>query len=706
MATSEQVTSELPTVESYKLGLLKSAKALADQGVEIPPHMVAEMSDLQLKAMDLAQAGIGGYQPYLDQAGLSMTAGQDTIGSTMDMASPYQTEAASLMRDAAGNIQGGVGAAQQGMSDAVNYGQGITGTAIGGLDQAAAGARAAALRGQTASNAAGALIPGVMNTAQLGNNAALVQAAGALEESKNRGVGTLLGESLAQGVQSGRNIAGEAGSDTLGAINAARNTASLGSQALAQAGLSGAGIAAEAGLGARNLTNEAARSLNAAGALGLQSAQQGIAGLSSFMPPRDAFTSTYNPASANSYMNQYEDAAVQQALADIRRAGDIQQQSAAAQAVGAGAFGGSRQAIAANELDRSILEQQGRTAAGMRQQGFESASQRAQQAYEAQQARSIQAAQLTGAIGAQGAQSGISAANAAGQLGLSGEQLAGQLGMTGAQLQGQLAGQAAQMGVSVEQLAGQLTQQQAATGMSAEQMASANAQSLAQTGMNLQQLQVQTGLSAAQLGGQLSGQMGQLGLSGASQQANIAQQAAQMGISAEQLAGQLAGQAGSLGQSQAQMAMQGAQQSGALGLQGNELQNNIAQGIGNLGTSYGQLNLAQGSAQGQMGMQQGALGELSQTLNQKDSGYLFDVGKQQQAQDQANTEAGRQTKMEELYEPYQRVGFLSDIYEGAPTSQQTIAATTAPKSSAAQQILGLGVAGLSAAAGANRMGLF
>ena len=663
MATSEQVTSELPTVEAYKLGLLKSAKALADKGVPIPPHIVAEMSDLQLQATDLAQAGIGGYQPYLDQAGLSMTAGQNTIGSTMDMASPYQTEAASRMRDA------------------VNYGQGITGTAIGGLDQAAAGARAAALRGQTASNAAGALIPGVMNTAQLGNNAALAQAQGALNVSRDRGVGTLLGESLAQGVQSGRNIAGEAGSDTLGAINAARNTAALGSQALAQAGLSGAGIAAEAGLGARNLTNEAARSLQSAGALGMQSAQQGIAGLANT-------TGAYNPASANSYMNQYEDAAVQQALADIRRAGDIQQQSAAAQAVGAGAFGGSRQAIAANELDRSILEQQGRTAAGMRQQGFESASQRAQQAYEAQQARSMQAAQLTGAIGAQGAQSGISAANAAGQLGLSGEQLAGQLGMTGAQLQGQLAGQAAQMGVSVEQLAGQLTQQQAATGMSAEQMASANAQSLAQTGMNLQQLQVQTGLSAAQLGGQLSGQMGQLGLSGASQQANIAQQAAQMGISAEQLAGQLAGQAGSLGQSQGQMAMQG------------------AQGIGNLGTSYGQLNLAQGSAQGQMGMQQGALGELSQTLSQKDSGYLFDVGKQQQAQDQANLEASRQTEMEQRYEPYQRVGFLSDIYQGAPTSQQTIAATTAPKSSAAQQILGLGVAGLSAAAGANKMGLF
>ena len=72
-------------------------------------------------------------------------------------------------------------------------------------------------------------------------------------------------------------------------------------------------------------------------------------------------------------MNQYEDAAVQQALRDIQRAGDIQQQGVAAQAVGAGAFGGSRQAVAEQELQRNILEQQGRTAAGMRQQGFESA---------------------------------------------------------------------------------------------------------------------------------------------------------------------------------------------------------------------------------------------------------------------------------------------------------------------------------------------
>ena len=84
--------------------------------------------------------------------------------------------------------------------------------------------------------------------------------------------------------------------------------------------------------------------------------------------------------STGAFMNQFEDAAVQQALRDIQRAGDIQEQQVRAQAVSAGAFGGSRQAVQEATIV-NILEQQARTAAGMRQQGFESAAQRAQQAF-------------------------------------------------------------------------------------------------------------------------------------------------------------------------------------------------------------------------------------------------------------------------------------------------------------------------------------
>jgi hypothetical protein len=89
-------------------------------------------------------------------------------------------------------------------------------------------------------------------------------------------------------------------------------------------------------------------------------------------------------------------------------------------------------------------------------------------------------------------------------------------------------------------------------------------------------------------------------------------------------------------------------------------------------------------------------------MGQKEVGFLFDVGKQQQNQQQLELEAERQTKLATAYEPYQRVGFLSDIYTGAPTSQQTLTATTTPNVSAGQQALGMGIAGLSAYAGAKR----
>ena len=237
-------------------------------------------------------------------------------------------------------------------------------------------------------------------------------------------------------------------------------------------------------------------------------------------------------------------------------------------------------------------------------------------------------------------------------------------------------------------------------------MASANAQALANTGMNLQQLAAQTGMSQAQLAGQLNQQTGALAMQGVGQQADIARQAAQLGISAEQLAGQLASQSGQLGQAQAQMAMQGSQQGGALGLQGAELQGRLGEGLGSLGTQCGQLALQQGEALSQLGLRQGALGELQQSLGQKEAGFLFDVGKQQQAQDQAVLEAERKTQVEQMYEPYQRVGFLSDIYKGAPSSQMAISQQSGGSVSPAQSILGLGVAGLSAAAGAKQAGLF
>lgn len=124
------------------------------------------------------------------------------------------------------------------------------------------------------------------------------------------------------------------------------------------------------------------------------------------------------------------------------------------------------------------------------------------------------------------------------------------------------------------------------------------------------------------------------------------------------------------------------------------------------GQAQAGLGFQTGEALGTLGLRQASLGELGQQVGQREQGFLFDLGQRQQAQQQAEIEAKRQSDLAQLYEPYQRYSFLSDIYKGAPSSQQTIASATAPNVSPAQSFLGLGIAGLSAAAGAQKAGLF
>jgi hypothetical protein len=124
-----------------------------------------------------------------------------------------------------------------------------------------------------------------------------------------------------------------------------------------------------------------------------------------------------------------------------------------------------------------------------------------------------------------------------------------------------------------------------------------------------------------------------------------------------------------------------------------------------------QTQLGQGIAglagqQSQLGLRQAALGETVQGLGQRDVEGAFKIGQLLQAQDQAELEAERQSDLAQIYEPYQRLGFLSDIYSKTPTTQQTITQSTSPNVSPFQQYLGLGIAGLAAGAGARQAGLF
>ncbi len=233
--------------------------------------------------------------------------------------------------------------------------------------------------------------------------------------------------------------------------------------------------------------------------------QQGSGAIGSGIASLTGAASEFNPSTRiGSYFNPYENVAVQQAMSDINRAGQMQQNQAAARAVGAGAFGGSREGIERAEIGRNILDQQGRTAAQMRAAGYQQAQQAAMSGFENARQRQLQGSQMMG----------------------------------------------------------------------------------------------------------------------------------------------------------------------------------------------------------QLGVQQAGLGEILQNLQGSDMQNLLATGGLQRGVDQSALDAARLTNVQRYTQPYQQYGFLSDIYSGTPTGSSTLTASSAPQVSPFQTALGLGIQGLSAAAGANRAGLF
>tara|TARA_R100000353_G_scaffold8717_4_gene10182 strand:- start:1045 stop:2481 length:1437 start_codon:yes stop_codon:yes gene_type:complete len=244
----------------------------------------------------------------------------------------------------------------------------------------------------------------------------------------------------------------------------------IGQQALGE-GITKADIAAER---ARMSTSAAQQALMDAGQFGRGTAGQGIASL------RGA-ASQFDPRMSAAYYNPFETQAVDAALADIERAGARQLDEVGRQtrdqALRQGAFSGNRRFLEQfrreDPIREDILERQARTAAGMRQAGYEAAAERARQSFEQARARQLQSAQTIGQLGQAGAGTQITAADRAGQLGLGAEQLA----QTSAIQGGQLGSQAAQLGL-----------QGINTGLGAQQQIAGMGQGIAGLGMNMANL--------------------------------------------------------------------------------------------------------------------------------------------------------------------------------------------------------------------------
>ena len=217
-------------------------------------------------------------------------------------------------------------------------------------------------------------------------------------------------------------------------------------------GAQGAGYGSQgAGFGAQSIGTGAQSAQNIMNATAAAMPYQGLASNTIA-----GSTQGYNPQSYQSYMDPYTDSVVRQAEDDAFRNYDRQAGQITARAVGSGAFGGDREAIARQELGRNTTDQLARTTGQLRSQGYQQAQNQAQNAFQNQQARQQQAGQLFGQLGTSFGQLGQQGAQAAGQMGLAGlgQGIKGaQLGLQGSQLGAQTAGQGGKLGLQGQQLA-------------------------------------------------------------------------------------------------------------------------------------------------------------------------------------------------------------------------------------------------------------
>jgi hypothetical protein len=149
-------------------------------------------------------------------------------------------------------------------------------------------------------------------------------------------------------------------------------------------------------------------------------------------------TAAYDPQSYQSYMDPYQQEVIDKYAQEMQRQFGISQQNRAAQAVGAGAFGGGREGVYQAEGLRSFQEQLGTGIAGLLSKGYGQAQTMAQQNF-ADQMKRLQGAsglELAGgelglgtgtAFGDLGSQFGSTMANTATTL--------GNIGVTGTQFQ-------------------------------------------------------------------------------------------------------------------------------------------------------------------------------------------------------------------------------------------------------------------------------
>jgi len=111
-------------------------------------------------------------------------------------------------------------------------------------------------------------------------------------------------------------------------------------------------------------------------------------------------TEAFDPSTGVAdYMNPYKQSVIDEAMKQIDKQGAQAMQKMNAQAIGAGAFGGSRAGVQAAETQGNIQDARARTIANMMAQGYDKSLGAAMSGFEAEQKRNLEGGRLTGGLG-------------------------------------------------------------------------------------------------------------------------------------------------------------------------------------------------------------------------------------------------------------------------------------------------------------------
>jgi len=112
-----------------------------------------------------------------------------------------------------------------------------------------------------------------------------------------------------------------------------------------------------------------------------------------------------------------------------------------------------------------------------------------------------------------------------------------------------------------------------------------------------------------------------------------------------------------------------------------------------------QTGLSGAQALAGLGRTQAALGQQQQQMAQSDINQLMAAGGVQRQLAQAALDAQRRTQLQQAFEPFQRIGFLSNVYASGPKSQSQIEMATAPQTNPLAQSVGTGLGAFQAFSG-------